>query len=153
MVIKVSFFQSQTLHAFKLLKSFIFSGKSPGWSSLCSGRRPVSDLRQLVGGSHQYSLQRSPGDGGVEEGGGLLRLHRLVRLPAAPAGWCSHLPGLRAEGEASTSAAWRHAQQQRCSVQRQLLPPDGREVRPRQVQQLQDEQGGAVRSSSLQLPE
>lgn len=127
---------------------------SPGWSSLCSSRRPVSDLSQLVGGGHHYSLQRSLGDGGPEEGGGLLHLHRLVLLPAAPAGWGSHLHGLRAEGEASTSATVsRHAQQQRCSVQRQLLPPDEHEVRPRQVQQLQDEQGGAVRPRSLQLPE
>lgn len=153
MVINVSLFRSQTLHTLKLLIAFIFSGKSPGWSSLCSGRRPVSDLRQLVGGGHQYGLQRSPGDGGLEEGGGLLRLHRLVLLPAAPAGRSSHLPGVRAEGETSTSAVQRHAQQQRCSVQRQLLPPDGREVRPGQVRQLQDEQGGAVRSTRLQLPE
>lgn len=76
----------------------------------------MSDLSQLVGGDHHYSLQRSLGDAGLEEGGGLLHLHRLGLLPAASAGWDSHLHRLRAEGEASTSAVSRHAQQQCCSV-------------------------------------
>lgn len=131
-----------------------FPGMSPGRGSLCPSGRPVSGLCQLVGGAHHHSLQRPPGDGGLEEGGGLLRLHRLGLLPAAPAGWGSHLHRLRAEGEApSTSAAPPRAQQQCGSVQRHLYPPNHAEVGPRQVKQLQDEPGGAVGAANLQLPE
>lgn len=129
--------QSDTLRGFKLLIFFISPGVSPGWRCLCYSRRPVSDPSHLVGVHHHYNIQRSLGDGCLEEGGGLLHLHSLDLLPDAPAGGSCHLLRLRAEGEAATSAVPGHAQQQYRSLQRQLLPPGDHEVRPLQVERPQ----------------
>ena len=97
--------------------SFVCPGVSAGWSSVCPSWHPVPGFSQLVSSSNHPHLQRPVGDCSPEERSGLINLHWLGRLRAAPAGWCSDLLHLRGERENPTSVLLLHAVQHKHAVQ------------------------------------